>query len=126
MTIVVRRQRLFDGMAIGASTLCLVHCLAIPVLLILVPALSGFFAFPEEFHLWVLVVAIVTSGMAVYLGYQRHHHVLPGVMAVLGLVTLAAAEAYHGTPVETWLAVTGSLVLAVAHLVNLRLVRRRG
>jgi hypothetical protein len=44
----------FDAVAIFASGLCLVHCLALPALLLLIPAWTAWLAVPEGYHLWML------------------------------------------------------------------------
>jgi hypothetical protein len=86
----IRDQRLLDALAIGASTACLVHCLILPALLVLLPALAAFLAVPEEFHLWALLFAIPTSAAALLAGYRRHRQIGPALPAALGLALLAA------------------------------------
>ena len=54
MAVNTQGQRLFDGIAIGASILCMIHCLVLPVLIVLLPTLAAFFMMPEDFHVWVL------------------------------------------------------------------------
>lgn len=125
MTTMVERQRLMDGVAIGASGLCLVHCLLMPALLLALPALGAYFALPEEFHFWALLVAVPTSVLALLFGFPQHRRLLPAIFAVTGLALLIAAEAvFHDSPLETWVTVPGSLLLAAGHILNLRFVRR--
>ena len=121
MTTIRMRQQWLDGLAIGASSLCLIHCLFLPLALILLPALGALLALPETFHFWGLVVAVPTSALAIGMGYAHHRLLLPAVLAVSGILFLGAAELlFHGTRIETLLAVLGSVQLAVAHAVNLR------
>ncbi|MBJ7527367.1 MAG: MerC family mercury resistance protein [Sphingomonadaceae bacterium] len=48
-------NRILDRFAIGLSSLCLVHCLAAPLMLLLLPAAGLGFALPESFHIWMLL-----------------------------------------------------------------------
>lgn len=122
-TIRMRRQWL-DGLAIGASSLCLVHCLALPALLVLLPALAAFIALPESFHLWALIAAVPMSALAISIGFVRHRRWAPVVLAIGGLMCLGAGELFfHGSSLEAWFAVLGSLQLGIAHALNLRLPR---
>ncbi len=55
-------QILSDKLAIGFSMVCVIHCLVLPILLILLPPLSGLFALDDEmFHQWVLYAVVPIS-----------------------------------------------------------------
>lgn len=122
--IIPARQQLFDGLAIGASGLCLVHCLVLPVLIILLPTLAAFLAVPESFHVWALVFAIPTSMLALASGYRRHHWLRPTLMALPGLILLALGALIAPTEwMETSLTVPGAILLAIGHALNWRALR---
>jgi len=120
-------------MGVGLSLTCLVHCLALPMLLLLAPALSHWIALPEGMHAAILLLALPAALIAMRDGWRSHRRIAPFIMAVAGLALLASGLAAH----EGWLAVTdpdaadrgltsaGALTLAVAHLVNWRW-RHRG
>ena len=52
------RIAVLDRFSIGFSTLCLLHCLAVPVLVSVVPVFATFALADERFHL--ALVALVT------------------------------------------------------------------
>lgn len=115
-----------DGFAISASTLCLIHCLALPLLAAAIPALAELLDLGPHFHLLILALAIPASALALAAGYRRHGLVLPVLAGVAGLLLLAAGTAIAATAiVEVALTVAGSLILAAAHLANWRLTLRR-
>jgi hypothetical protein len=119
-----KRQQLLDSLAIGASTLCLVHCLALPALLILAPALAAYLAIPEEFHLLALIVAVPTSLIALSTGYRRHGQRWPGAIIVPGLLLMLLGLVAASTIwAETAFTVTGAILLAVGHAINWRAAR---
>jgi hypothetical protein len=101
--------------------LCLVHCLLLPLVVALFPALGGIAEVPEAAHLLLFAIAIPVSSLAVISGYRRHGALLPGAIAVIGL-SLIGVGALAGFPLllETSVTVAGSLVLALAHISNWR------
>ncbi|HYZ47608.1 MAG TPA: MerC domain-containing protein, partial [Sphingomonas sp.] len=110
------RVDLVERAAVAASVACLFHCLALPLLLAALPALSRVFAIPESFHRWILAFAIPTSALAFWTGRASHGAYLPSVFGVAGLAGMASGVFLAGgTAAETVLTVAGSISLAVAH-----------
>ena len=118
--------RLADGTAIGASILCLIHCLLLPLAIAFIPAVGVLIALPESVHIILFITAVPVSSVAIVAGYRRHGAALPGAIAIFGLV-LIGAGALAGLPllVETSVTVAGSLALATGHLWNLRAPARQ-
>jgi len=107
--------------AIGASLLCLVHCLALPLVIASLPALSGILSVPESVHLWILAFAVPSSLLALLTGRASHGAAYPVFAGIAGLILLAiGAIAFGGTATETPVTVAGSLFLAAAHIANWR------
>lgn len=120
-----RRIALLDGLAVCASSLCTLHCLALPLLFALLPAVASRVDPGESFHLVMLVLAVPTSLFALAQGWRRHRApglMLPGV-AGLGLMAIGALAA-EGAMAEAAWTVAGSALLAGAHILNWR--RGRG
>lgn len=115
-----------DKAALGASALCLVHCLGLPVLIALSPAIASLLDAAEGVHLLVFLFAVPVSAMAMVAGHRRHGLVVPAVLAAIGL-GLIGVGALGGLRLlwETGVTVAGSLLLALAHLRNLRASRGR-
>lgn len=112
---------LFDGLSIGASLACLVHCLVLPLIILLLPTLATFLAVPEEFHLWALAFAVPTSVVALALGYRRHGRHRPWQLGAAGLVLLAAGALLMPDAIaETAFTVVGALLLSLGHVLNWR------
>ena len=113
--------RALDLSAIGLSALCLVHCLALPVLALALPLL-GSWAHAE----WVHVVFVSLAAPIALLALMDWSMLKPSswrlvalAAAGLGLMLAGALE----VPVVSWerpLTVAGGLLLATAHLANWR------
>jgi hypothetical protein len=115
----------FDQAAICLSAACLLHCLAVPALLVLAPWLSMGVLGEKWFHL-TLVVAIIPLSLlafrAVSATPDRRRVLAPGLTG-LGMITLAAVlEAFHlmDHSVAAGLTSVGGVLLIVAHWRNLR------
>lgn len=114
-----------ERMAVGASVLCLIHCAGLPLLLAALPALSRLVALPEALHLWILVLAVPSSGLALLVGTWRHRLWQPLLAGGIGLALLAAgALVFAETSQEVPLTIAGSLFLVFGHVRNWRLRHR--
>jgi len=114
-----------DGFAVGASALCLIHCVAPPILVALGPSASRLLGLPEWLRLAAFAAALPVSALAMHRGYRHHGTIWPAILSCLGLALIGiGALAGEELLLETGLTVVGSVLLAVAHLNNLRLSRR--
>lgn len=119
--------RAADRLAIGSSVACLVHCLVLPLAIAVAPALARVVGATESLHLAIFLIAVPASALAMLAGYRRHGLVVPALMALIGLALIGAgALAGLRFAIETSVTVAGSLVLAAAHLWNLRARGRTG
>ncbi|WP_115515014.1 MULTISPECIES: MerC family mercury resistance protein [Xanthomonas] len=118
---------LLDTSAIALSGLCLLHCLALPLLAVALPLL-GAWSRAEWVHVVFAAAAVPLSGFALWSTHRRHALPAPvWALAGLGLAGLAlGASGIAGGTLGTPITVTGSLLLASAHLLNLRLRRSAG
>ena len=66
------RIAVLDRFSIGFSTLCLLHCLAVPVLVSVLPVFATFAFADERFHLALVVLVVPTSIVALGLGCRLH------------------------------------------------------
>jgi hypothetical protein len=110
-----------ERVAFSAALLCLIHCLALPVAIAALPALSRVLALPENAHAWLLLLAVPASTLALIGGgFARERRGLL-ILGSAGIVMLASGALIFGaSPAETPVTVAGSLMLAFAHLSNWR------
>jgi len=114
-----------DHFAVGASLLCLIHCLALPILIAALPVLARALDLGEGFHLLILAAAIPSSAIALAGGHRRHGALVPVFAGIAGLILMAAGALFVSrAAAETALTVAGSLLLAGAHIANWRLRTR--
>ncbi|MET4898196.1 MerC domain-containing protein [Sphingomonadaceae bacterium jetA1] len=113
----------WDGLAISASTLCLFHCLALPVLIAFLPSIAEWADMGETFHIAMLAIAFPLSGLTLWRGWRRHGGMRPLLLGFAGLGLLLFGVMFEGERIGTLLTVAGGITLAAAHLANLRAAR---
>ena len=117
-----RKSEWLDGAAVLLSALCLLHCLALPLIVAGLPLLAQYS--DSHLHAQVLVVVIPLSVVALGLGFRHHRKpwILWAGAAGLAILVVGAtvAHASFGPRVDSIVTVCGSVVLAVAHYYNSR------
>ena len=117
-------QLITDRMAIGLSLACVIHCLALPIVLVAVPNFLAIYVDSEYFHLLMVFFAIPISIYALNLGCKDHKHKEFIFIGVTGLIFLLSALLV-GEEMEQALTVAGASFLALAHWLNYRLCRTK-
>lgn len=116
-----------DRLAALLSNLCLVHCLALPLAAVLLPAgiFAGGFSSeslhgPEWVHWVLLLLAFPVSFLALRHGFREHRRHYPWMLATLGFLMMGTGALLHGHSVyESALTVGGGVFIAVAHWRNI-------
>lgn len=123
-----RMQMLMDRTAIALSTACAIHCLFLPVIVVILPALTATSLGNESFHRFLLWFVLPISGLALTQGCRRHQDRIVLAFGVLGLaLLLATAIIGHdvlGEEGERVATVLGATALAFGHIRNYRLCRQ--
>ena len=126
-------QPLFDRIAIILSSICVIHCIALPIIASLTPLFAvtlhhGNNLHEFWFHYFILIFILPFSILAIILGYRHHRQILPAVIAAVGLSILVFTSIFAGTLIsnqiiphegETWLTLSGGIVHAIGHIMNL-------
>ena len=114
-------QSILDKAAVFLSGLCLLHCLAMPVSLLLGSLLGNWLESTETEVHWILLgLALPISVIALQRGYKRHHKATTLWLGYGGLaIMLIGAAHVFGESWEMPLTVIGVIGLLVAHVRNL-------
>lgn len=117
-------QTITDKFSIGLSMLCAIHCLALPVLLVLIPSLSSLPLQNEAFHIWMIVAVIPTSIYALTVGckkHQRYRLLLWGASGLIFMIlAISLGHEIIGGSGEKILTLLGATLVVIAHLENFR------
>lgn len=122
-------QLVTDKLAIGLSLACAIHCLALPILLVLLPSMAALQLDNEAFHLWMIVAVLPSSIYALTLGCKRHKRyrllILGGVGLGLLVMAVALGEARLGESGEKLVTLLGASFVAIGHWFNYRLCQEQ-
>ena len=121
-------QSISDNTAISLSLLCIIHCLALPLIIVMLPALTTFNLEDEATHIWMLIAVVPISAYAMTMGCRKHNNYSIMILGTVGLTILVttALLGYDilGETGESVSTTAGAAIIAVAHLLNQRLCRR--
>ncbi len=114
-----------DLFGIGVGLACAIHCALMPLILT-----SGVFASSAFFNHWFLDVAFFSASL--YFAFHSllksfgkvHNNPLPLVLAFVGFVFIAYVILTHDHG-KVLFSVIGGVLLALAHVLNLRLKVKR-
>lgn len=112
-----RRWPLLDGLGIALSVGCAIHCAALPLLVLTLPAWDSSLEF---LPLVLVAVALLAVGRGIW-NHRRYGALVPfaaGALAILGAEWWHEQEAVHLA-----LSIVASALLITAHVMNLRACR---
>jgi len=117
-------DRAIDRFGAAASFVCAVHCALLPIVFGVLPALGLAFLADHRIERAFVVFAIALATTSLAFGLRRHGSwrafwfLIPGIaLLVAGLFVGAShADTLHAVPVSI-----GGTLVALSHLVNLRL-----
>ena len=115
------RQQRLDTLGLAISAVCLVHCLALPLIALLIPAFT-LGVDPETdhaFHWVLLALAVPVSTLALWRGATRSGNRRWLKLGSVGLaIMLIGVLNLFGVESEVPLTMAGVVMLAIAHLKN--------
>ena len=110
--------RRLDGLAMGLSGLCVVHCVATAVLLGLLASAGSILGKPI-IHEVGLTLAMIIGLFALGRGLREHGFILPAMVGLSGVAVMAYALTLHETGVEPFYTIAGVMILALGHRLNM-------
>ncbi|BCD98751.1 MerC domain-containing protein [Marinagarivorans cellulosilyticus] len=121
----IKVQTLSDTTAISLSLMCALHCLALPLALIVFPSIATLQLDNEYFHFWMIIIVIPISLYALTLGCKAHKRFYTLSIGVLGLALLLLAVSLTETVIkeigEKILTLMGATFIAFSHYRNYKL-----
>jgi MerC mercury resistance protein len=81
----------WDAVGATLSLLCVVHCMAMPLVIAYLPLFGLEWLAREVFHRWVAMAAIVCGAMSFVPSYLRHRRATIPLLGAVGLLVLCWA-----------------------------------
>lgn len=122
------RVRRWDTLGVIVSAACVVHCVALPIALALLPAVGLTFLAEGAFHQVLALLVLLVAGLAFIPGYRVHGKRAIVGMGAIGTALLAGAAYAPGLGLlpESLLTALGGSALVVAHVLNRRAMGHHG
>lgn len=112
-----------DRLGICVSVACLIHCLALPLMLAFVPTVGAIYWIGEGFDLIFAVAALLLALGCLCWGFRIHRRKRLFITFAAALLFLFSGLLYADGWMETGLLVAGGLGLVGSHLLNRHLCR---
>ena len=109
----------WDGLGLGIAGLCMVHCLATTVMLVVLASAGGVLLDPV-IHEVGLLLAIVFGTLALGKGLWDHGFIMPAAIGALGIGIMGGALTLPHGDTEIFWTILGVGVLALGHDLNRR------
>jgi hypothetical protein len=86
-------QTVTDKLALGASLACVIHCLAFPLLIVLVPSMTILQMNNDAVHFWMAATVIPAGLFMLFFGPKQHnrYRLLVIVAIIFTLIDVALA-----------------------------------
>jgi hypothetical protein len=111
----------WDVFGVGASTLCLIHCVLTPIALSFAPVLSEFLPGDTAVHRVVIVLVVAIGLLAFIPGYRKHRKLVVFLPMVAGVWAIALGPfgiSFMGPLAEKCITILGSTLVITAHGLN--------
>ena len=143
----INTRNITDKFSICLSMCCIMHCLALPALILILPSISTLWINDEQVHVYLVLLAIPISLFAMAKSLKIHNNYKCIALAVIGLLLLVVAIFMHdiggffgehsehgehgheehggyGEILEKFFTVLGALFLVSAHILNLKFSKK--
>ena len=123
-----QRRKYLDTAAVLLSGVCMLHCLALPIILTILPVMNVSLLDEKTFHLVMMVFILPVSVIALSIGCRQHKDKLTIILGTIGLLVLTVTAVFghslFGLTGERLVTSVGGLILASAHIQNYRCCRK--
>ena len=95
MNIAQVKKQFSDKLSICLSLCCILHCIALPVIILMIPSFASLWINNEKIHVILVLFAVPISLFAMAKSLRIHHNYKCISLAVIGLSLLVSAIFMH-------------------------------
>ncbi|MBZ5660031.1 MAG: MerC domain-containing protein [Acidobacteriia bacterium] len=108
-----------DKAGATASLVCAIHCITLPLLFAIVPAVGLTWLDNPWFDRAFLIAAMVFVLLAHPRGYIRHRRCIPAILATCGIIMVVlAVSLWENVVAHHYLVAVGGVIIASSHWLN--------
>lgn len=113
-----------DRIGITASTLCAIHCAALPFLITVLPMWGIGFLANDAVEIIMISVSLLLGVWSLSAAYRKQHRrSLPILVLILGFACIAFGHFSGIEVLDPVLVPLGGFTIAMAHYINLRMLK---
>jgi len=113
-----------DRIGITASTLCAIHCAALPFLITVLPLWGLGFLANEAVEITMIALSLVIGIWSLSSAYRKQHRrITPILVLITGFACIALGHFSGIEWLEPILIPIGGFTIAAAHYINLRMLK---
>jgi len=114
-----------DFFGFSASMLCAIHCAALPFLLTMAPLAGLQFLDNHWIEYAIILLSLVIATNSLVGSYRKHHKSFLALgIAIFGFALIGAGQVLEPEWREVVLTASGGAIVAIAHIVNWRLIKQ--
>lgn len=117
----INKDGQLDRFGIWISSLCAIHCLALPLLLPILPLIGSSIFAETWFERTILSLSLLVGAWALLSGFYRYHRRLYPLFCLLAGGLIYWNKDILGHSMEPFTIALGAGLLVGAHIANLRL-----
>lgn len=111
-----------DAVGFSASTLCAVHCAALPFAITALPLAGLEFLANPAIEISMIAIGLVVGVAALWHGFRHHHNLTAVAVLAAGFSLIFLAHSgWVSESLESLMTPIGASVVALAHIANWRL-----
>jgi len=110
-------------LSVIASAVCLIHCIALPLLLPILPLIGMSFLSSEKVEIWIMIGVLFAAGASLLIGFFKYHQKLFPVylFAVSAVLMIYSRTLQHD--MGHFVLAAGAIFMTMAHIANIRLCK---
>jgi len=113
-----------DRVGITASTLCAIHCAALPFIITVLPMWGMGFLADEAVEITMIAVSLIIGIWSLSSAYRKQHRrIIPILALIVGFACIALGHFSGIEPLEPILIPIGGFTIAAAHYINLKILK---
>lgn len=113
-----------DKLGIWISSLCALHCLALPVIVSLLPLVGSSFFAQAWFERTILTGSIIIGAIALISGAARYHGRYYPLLLLAAGGFIYWNKGFFGHDIEPLAVTLGAALIVAGHWINMRLCRQ--
>jgi len=108
----------FTGITAGLSLVCAVHCLLMPLMVVIAPLIGIGFFVEESFEAALIASMLILAGGTLFMGFRQHRRMEPAALLGAGIVGIIVSHFLVPKEYEPWIMGAAGICLAAAQLLN--------